>query len=312
MIQFYKKRDFGELISATFDFFKHYGKNYIRNFFLINGLFLILLVLVFWFGFGEIFQQLFSANTQGQQFFFEQYFTQNQGVLIGAGLLMFTLLVFLSLVNYSYPVLYMKRVAETGVKEITSSQMIDDIKNHLGKFFMFFLIIILLSIPVMILVGFVSVLLMMILIGFFLLIFIIPAIMNIINLTLFDHYHTDKGVINSLKYAWNAQFSKNFWKYWGSAVIVYILINIISSVFSFIPMMFMMGAMFGDPEGMNPETSTSLGLLIMLVYVISFVMSFILVNLLYINTGFMYYDSRADLHRQMQFSEIETLGTGEV
>ena len=311
-MQFYKTRDFGELISATFDFIKSYGKNYFKNFLLINGLFLILIVVVFWFGFGELITQLFNSNLEGQQFFFEQYFTENQGVLIGAGALAFVLFLFLSLVNYSFPVLYLKRVAETNDSGVTSNQMVDDIKGIIGKFFIFFLLMIVIMIPISAIVMMISVLLMMILIGFVLLIFIMPALLNIINFTLYHHYHTDDGVINSLKYAFQTQFSKNFWKYWGSTMIIYLIINVISSVFTIIPMMFMAGTFFGNPDGFNPDEGSSFGVLVALVYLISFLSSFILINLIYINTGFMYYDSRTDLHREMQFSEIETLGQSEI
>ena len=37
MFEFYKRRDFGGLISDSFAFFKIYGKNYFKNYFLING-----------------------------------------------------------------------------------------------------------------------------------------------------------------------------------------------------------------------------------------------------------------------------------
>lgn len=37
MMQFYKKRDFGALISDTFTFFKENGKNYFKNYILLNG-----------------------------------------------------------------------------------------------------------------------------------------------------------------------------------------------------------------------------------------------------------------------------------
>lgn len=311
-MQFYRTRDFGELISATFDFVQKYGKNYFKNFFLINGIFLILIIVVFWFGFGEIFQQLFSSNTEGQQFFFEQYFTENQGVLIVAGILMFILFILLSLVNYSFPVLYMKRLSETGNAHITSNQMIDDIKKNIGKFFIFFVFIIIVMIPIMAIVGVISILLMMILIGFLIFLFAIPVIMNIVNFTLYHHYHTQDGIVNSFKFAFNAQFSKNFWKYWGSTIIIYLIINVISSIFSFIPMMFFFGSEFANPTGFNPDGNSPFQILVLLVYIISFVMSFILINFIYINTGFMYYDARKDLHREMQFSEIDTLGKREI
>ena len=307
-MQFYKKRDFGEIISASFDFLKLYGKNYFKNYILLNGLILILLLIVFWFGFGELFQQMFSSNLDGQQFFFEQYFTENQGVLIGMSVLAFIIFMLLCLVSYSFPVLYMKRASETASRNITSGEIANDIKNIIGRFLIYFLGLIFIISPVFLLLFGLSALLMMILIGFFLLLLIMPAMMNIMNFTLFHYFHTQSGFFDALRYAFTAQFSKNFWKYWGATFVMYFIINIISSVLTFIPMIFYYVSLFTDPNGFNPDGGEEFGVFLMLIYTVSIVASFILMNLIYINTGFMYYDSREDLHRDVQFSEIETLG----
>ncbi|WP_449401577.1 hypothetical protein [Chryseobacterium wanjuense] len=39
--------------------------------------------------------------------------------------------------------------------------------------------------------------------------------------------------------------------------------------------------------------------------------STLLMNVLYINSGLMYYDSRTDLHQKMELAEIETIGINE-
>lgn len=311
-MQFYKKRDFGELISATFDFVKKYGKNYFKNYILLNGLILILLLVVFWFGFGELFTQIFNSNLDGQQFFFEQYFTENQGVLIGLGIVAFIIFVLLSLVSYSFPVLYMKRVAETGEIHVKAGDIANDIKSVALKFLIFFLGMLFIVTPIALVAFMLSGLLMMILVGFLLLMLFVPAMLNIVNFTLFDYYHTDRGFFSSLGYAFRAQFSKSFWKYWGSIAITYLLMQVISSIFTFLPMMLIFGAGFVSPSNLNPEDSTVFGVIVMVIYAVAIVLGFVLNNLLYINTGFMYYDSRTDLHRDVQFSEIESLGRREI
>ena len=55
MFQLYKKRDFNELVSDTFDFFKIHGKNYFKNYFIINGGFLLILVVLLYFVYENIF-----------------------------------------------------------------------------------------------------------------------------------------------------------------------------------------------------------------------------------------------------------------
>lgn len=60
-MQFYKKRDFGALVSDTLNFFKLYGKNYFKNYLTLNGGIIILLVVVIVIGFGDFFKQAFGS-----------------------------------------------------------------------------------------------------------------------------------------------------------------------------------------------------------------------------------------------------------
>ncbi|WP_262483509.1 hypothetical protein [Chryseobacterium sp. P1-3] len=40
-------------------------------------------------------------------------------------------------------------------------------------------------------------------------------------------------------------------------------------------------------------------------------LSLVLSNLMYINAGLMYYDSRTDLHQKAELAEIDTIGSNE-
>lgn len=311
MMEFYKKRDFGDLIAATFDFFKSYGKNFFKNYLLINGGILLLLLIVMVIGYGDIFQQLIGSNSQGQKFFFEQYFQENQGAFIAVTLLVFVLFILLSLINYSYPVLYMKRLSSTGNSNITVNDITQDFKETLGKLFVFFMGVLFVITPLMIVVFSISVLLIFIIIGIFLMLIVLPAMMNIINLTLFHYYHNDKGFFNSLGYAFNAQFSKSFWKYIGATLIIYFVIQTVTSIFTMIPMFMMTGSGLFVPSGGGGDVSASFQIIIFVVYMVALLVSFILSNFIYVSAGFMYYDSREDLHQQKAFEEIDTIGKSE-
>lgn len=136
MMQFYKKRDFGALVSDTLNFFKLYGKNYFKNYLTLNGGIIILLVVVIVIGFGDFFKQAFGSNINGEAYLFQDYFQQNQGLLIGASVLSIILIILLSLISYSFPVLYMKRLAETGNSKVTMNEMIEDIKKSEEVFYL--------------------------------------------------------------------------------------------------------------------------------------------------------------------------------
>lgn len=310
-MQFYKKRDFGELISSTFDFMKIYGRNYFKNFLILNGLTLILIMLVAFIGFGEFFQQMFGSNLGNETYFLEEYFYYNRELLIVLSIISIILFLVLSLVAYSYPVLYMKRVSETGEQKITLEQMAMDLKNIIGRFLIFMLGMLFIFLPVGIILLFLSTALMFILIGFALIFIILPVYMNLMNFTLFHFYHTKTGFFASIQFALNAMFSKNFWKYLGSVAVIYIIIQVVSTVFTMIPMMIFFASEFVMISQVDEENLAFL-IFILGTYAISFLASFILVNLIYINTGFMYYDARTDLHRQIQMEEIQSLGKNEI
>mgnify|MGYP006875175634 FL=1 len=322
MMQFYQKRDFGQFISDTFAFFKEHGKNYFKNYLLINGILLILMVIIFVFGYRELFSQMMGSNTSGQNYYFEAYFQENSAMLILVSTIVFVLFLAVTMVSYSYPILYLKRLTETGNKNIKADDILSDLKNNIGRFLILFLGLFFIVTPLAMIVFGLTVVLMFILIGFFLLILLGPALMNVVNFLMFDYFNTKKGFFESLSYAVRAQFSyKNgrekspFWKYWGSTIVMYFIIQTITSIFTMIPMMFIFGGMMTIPQTgelqQNPFEG-SMGIFIYILYGVSLVFSFLMINVIFVNSGLQYYDSRTDLHRNVDLSEIDTIGTHEI
>lgn len=313
MMQFYKKRDFGELIGDTLGFVKRYGKNYFKNYLLINGLLLVMMLVLVTVGYREFFMLLFGGNLGGESFYLESYFQENMGVLITVTVLCFILFSAVALINYSYPILYMKRLSETGNADIKVSDILSDLKQQSGRILKLFLGLMFVVMPLaLVLVGF-SYVLILILIGILVLFLVIPALSNAINFLIFDYFHTSKGFFASLSYALRAQFSypdgnhkSPFWKYWGSVVVLYMMINIVSSIFTIIPVVFgLSGAYFYEVD----TTSKSVVLIVIFaIYAFALLFSIILSNLIYINAGLMYYDNRTDLHRKENLQEIDTIG----
>lgn len=321
-MEFYKKRDFGELISDTFAFFKQHGKNYFKNYLLINGLLLILLVVIFVFGYRKIISQIFSSNLEGQNYYFEQYFQENQVMLIVVSIAIFLLFMLTMVINYSYPVLYMKRMSETQVKNIKSDEIIADLKKNSTRLLILFLGMFFIITPIAFIIFGISYLLVFLIIGFFLLLLIMPAMLNVINFLLFDYLHTKKGFFESLSYALRAQFSypnqnsgSPFWKYWGATLVNYFIMQIISSIFTMIPFVILMVTIYTVPQNAenfeNNPFEGGLGIAFFVIYAFAILFSLVLSNFIYVSSGLMYYDSRTDLHRQMDFKEIDTIGLDE-
>ena len=303
---FHKKRDFGELISDTFEFFKIYGKNYLKTYLSINGGILILLLILIGVGFKDIIGQAFSSNLAGESYYFEEYFDQNSGELIIVSILVIALIFLLSMVNYAFPVLYMDAASKTKRNDFTVNEMFEMLKGKVGEMIIFSILSFLILLPLMLLAFGVSAVLIFLIVGIFLIIALIPIFTTVVNFTLFDYLTTENQYFNALSRAFGFVFSKNFWKYLGAVIVMYFLIQIIVSVFSVIPG-FIMGFSTATLDN-GEEISNAMVILLIVSYSLSIIVSLIASNAIYVMTGFMYYDSREDLQREVHYDEIDSIG----
>ncbi|MDN3695033.1 DUF4013 domain-containing protein [Chryseobacterium tructae] len=265
MIQFYKKRDFGTFISDSFNFFKLYGKNYFKNYILINGLLLILMVTVFIFGYRELFSQIFGSNINGDSYYFDQYFTNNAGVLIVVGIITFLLLMILAIINYLYPVFYLKRIAQ-GAKSIKTDEILGDFKKNAGRIAKLCLGVTFIVAPLSLFVLGFSYLLIFIIIGIFIVMLVYPTLFNVVTFLMYDYFNSGRGFMESLSYSIRSQFSypngsekSPYWKYWAASFVMFIVISIASSVFTYVPMLFFYGSVLTSPSDGNFEQNPFTG-----------------------------------------------------
>lgn len=319
-MQFYKKRDFGAFITDSFTFFKLYGKDYFKNYILLNGLLLIFMVSIFIFGYKELFMQIFGSNMSGESYYFESYFEENLGMFVFIGVITFILFIALMIVNYLFPVFYLKRLAR-GETKIKTDEILGDFKGNAGKIGKLLLGLIFIITPAsLLLLGF-SYVLMLVIIGFFLLLLIFPVVINVVNFLMYDYFNSTRTFFESLSYAIRSQFSYSnsregspFWKYWGATLILLIILYVITTIFTMVPMiLIILKTTTTTPDAnfeQNPFTGT-FGILFFVMYGISTLLSFFLSNILYINSGLMYYDSRRDFHQKLEMEEIETIGLNE-
>jgi hypothetical protein len=319
-MEFYKKRDFGSFISDSFTFFKRYGKNYFKNFILLNGLLLILMVIVVVLGFREFFGAVFGSNISGQSYYFEQYLSDNMGMFAVLGIFLFILSTALMTINLLFPVFYMKRIAE-GKTLIKTDDILGDFKTHIRKVLILYLGLTLLVMPAATVLFGITYILVFLIIGLALLLFVVPNLFNTVTFLCYDYFNGNRGFFESLSYAIRSQFSypngresSPYWKYWGATLIMGLLFYIVSSLFTAVPMIiYMIRLGTSAPDGnfeQNP-LGGDFAIVFFFIYGISTLVSTLLMNIMYINSGLMYYDSRTDLHQKMELAEIETIGSNE-
>ena len=323
MMQFYKKRDFGALISDTFNFVKLYGKNYFKNYFVINGLLLILMAVLVFFGFKNFFSLIFEGIGGGNSASIGRYFLENIVQIIFTSLFIFLVFILISVVNYSYPVLYLKRLTETGNKNIAVDEIMSDVKKNIGKIFKLFLGFVFIVFPLYLVVyglGYSYTMTYRIQgLYFLLVIFLTPVMTNVVNFLIYDYFNREKGFFSSLSYAIRSQFSYQqynqkspFWKYWGTTVILYILQQVVAYALAFILVFIIILSLGLSLNMSSAETFYITLLLTVMAYPLIIIISLIMSNFISLCSGFMYYDSRTDLHREMDLTEIDSIGRDEV
>ena len=312
MFQLYKKRDFSQLISDTISFFKIEGKNYFKSYFTINGGLLLILVVLISLFVKIFFEGMFSAiqNNENPNFFVEQMFS-NLGLFIGLGFLMFFAIILVSVINYTFPVIYLK-ILEEG-KTPTTKEIIDRLKLKAGRSILFFIISIFVLIPVFMILFFITFLLIMVIIGFPLLFILIPAVSSWIAQSYYHYINTNSGYFDALFKGYEI-IGKKFWPIIGSTAIMYVIVQIILTLITFIPYIFGLMTMFTNPELNESNAHETFGFIMIFVtilMVISILFNYTLQNLILINQGIIYYSIKEADENISVNNEIESIGSNE-
>lgn len=310
MFQLYKKRGFSEFISDTFEFLKLEGKNYFKNYFIINGPLLLVLVVCIYFltkvYMDVVFSSMVAINPNTNNILND--LMNNIPLFISLGLVSFVLIIIVSLINYSYPISYLKLVGTKS--EITTQNIFNLMKEKLGKTILFFLASLLVFVPIITIVMLLLVLLIMIIIGFPLMIIIGPALISWMKLSYYDYITTENDYLKSVGNGFELLKSK-FWPIVGSTMIMYIIFYIILSIFTLIPYFIGLGLMFVDTNTNSNQTEafSTLSILASAIMVISTISNYTLQNIVFVNQGIIFYSITDEKENISIKSDIDLIGS---
>ena len=322
MFQLYKKRSFGDLISDTFSFLKITGKHFFKNYFTVIGIFLLVLLVLSYFVFKVYFEYAFSSlgTTFGDDPM-QRVFGNNVGMIILVFALFFILFIFISLLNYSFPVSYFRLYEKhKQTTNFSSQDIINEMKSTSGKLIVFFLMTILILLGIIIVLGIIMGVsatinpILMVLIVFPFIFIGVPFLYIWITQTLYYQLNTDEGIMTALGKGWTS-FMNNFWSNLGSTITVYVIITILGYVVTMIPYVFGIAGVFGAGVSDNPLVDNSalpfFGIMMTITTLVSMLTSFITYNLLFINQGMIYYSSVEQTENRAPQSEIDLIGVEE-
>jgi len=314
-MQLYKSRGFSEFFQDTFTFLKQNGKHYFKHFFIINGIFLLILMVIGYFISKFYSEFLFSGILQGgnSNTVFDDYMNENFGVFILLMIVFVVVGLIAGLISYSYTAIYLKLYSENDGKNFETQQIIQIYKQNIGNLFVFLICGILLGIPLVLALGIGIFVLAITIIGFLLMPILIGAFSLFYNMTLMEYLQQKRGIWDSFGYAWTLM-TKKFWAAVGSVGIFYLMAYVAQNVITIIPYMFFMGSMFTTiPEGnANPqEIGASFMVLMLAVFFITFIVGTILNNITQLNQGIVFYSLKEDNENINTKSVIDQIGSGE-
>lgn len=310
MFPLYKTRNFSAIINDTFSFFRQNGKNYFKNYLILNGgMLLVLLVLCFIMG-KVFFEHLFSGvGSQDSQQLINAYFNNNLGFFIIAGIATGIIVLLMTIVNYSYPVIYLNLSEKH--ENPDAKQIMTVLKSKIGKILLFGLMSLITFIPIAIVIGLFSMLLIVIIIGIPVAIILFAGFGCWLYLSFYNYLNTNCSYFTAMNNGWKMLF-KNFWFHAGGTMIFYLIIYTVQGILAFIPYIIGLVSIIVTTENNAPgkeETFSTIGILMLIVFMVYIVLTYLLSNVVMIGHGMIYYSCKEQNENKSLHNEIDLIGS---
>ncbi len=313
MFPLYKKRNFSDYISDTFMFFRHKGKHFFKLYFTINGGLLLVASTLIYFIFKVYFEFMFSSFSTGtvqQSNSMESLIEGNSATIITLAILGFFLLLFISLLQFAFPVIYLDLLDKTQGENFGVSAIFRNLKKNAFKLIKFIIGSIFILFPILAIIMTLNILLCIIIIGIPLLLITIPAMLAWVHLVFFHYITGEERFVTAISTAFY-NLKQQFWQIVLSTLVVMIIIQIVLTIFTMIPYIFGVASIYTNPQGItNQEESFSILTIMMTsIMIISFIANYILNNLILINQGLIYYSLKEHNENISSNNSIDLIGT---
>ncbi|WP_298761133.1 hypothetical protein [uncultured Psychroserpens sp.] len=312
-MQLYKSRGFGEYFQDTFAFLKQNGGHLFKNFFIINGIFLLILMVMTYF-FGEFYTDMLFSGINGTTNPLDSYLNDNAGLFFLFAFVFIVVALVAAMISYSFLPIYLKLFIKANGKHFNATDILNVYKANIGKIFIFLLCAILIAIPLAIFIGLLSFVLAITFIGLLALPLVIGGVSLYYQGALMEYFENKKGIWESFGYSWKLMSSK-FWAAISCAGLFYLMSYIIQNVVSLVPYIFGMINMYTDFQpGVNPdpeEVGRTVTFLMIVVFLITFFVSSLLNIIVQLNQGIIFYSLKEDNENIGAKSDIDLIGSGE-
>lgn len=312
-MELHKSRGFSEFFQDTFSFLKQNGKHFFAAYFIINGIFLLLLAVIGYFFTKFYTEFLFSGLLQGNNSatILDKYMNENLGLFLVMLFIFIIVALIAGVVSYAFPAIYLKLYNEKEGANFSTKDIINTYKTNIGKLLIFVICSILIAIPLLLVFVITGFVLMITIVGILALPLLLAAFMLFYSMTLMEYLENKKDIWSSFGYSWKLLTSK-FWAAVGSVGLFYLMSYVIQNIITIIPYMFGMASIFTNIENPNQEDIGNTMMIVMLiVFFLSFLFGAILGSIVQLNQGIVFYSLKEQNENINTKSIIDQIGSGE-
>lgn len=313
-MQLYKSRGFGEYFQDTFAFLKQNGKHLFKHFFIINGIFLLILMAIGYFFSKFYTETVLGGLINGNNSALDDYMNQNSSIFVLLVLVFIVVGLIAGIVSYAFVPIYLKLYNQNKGKNFTATDIINVYKANIGKLFAFLFAGIVVAIPLSIGVGLLLFILAITIIGIFAMPLVIGAVSLFYQGTLMEYLEEKRSIWDSFGYSWKMMSSK-FWAAIACVGLFYLISYIAQNAIAIIPYIFGMVDLFTDIEANTVPDSMAIQktmtVMMLAVFLLTFLVSSLLNVILQLNQGVVYYSLKEDIENINTRSDIDLIGSGE-
>lgn len=302
MFEIFKKRDLNAYINDTFSFFKIEGKVYFKNYFILNGGLLLIMLISSYFLGKNLFSGFLDTNSG-----FDEFANVNVAFIVPLVLILVLVSILFSTIAYTYPVLYLQNMIDGGKN--TPANFLNLIKKNIGRIIVFILGTTFIIAPLLLVVFAISIALIILLIGIPLVIIVAVGSIAWTTLAYYEYINNKASFFTAYGRAFD-MIRANFWSTIIATLVMYMIIQVIAGIVTFIPQMYYYFGLFTSIEngGSQGDIGTTFGILMAITVVLSTLLGFVLNNLLLINQGLIYYSSRERVENVTSYAHIDEIG----
>ena len=311
-MQLYKSRGFSEFFQDTFAFLKANGKHFFKHYLIVNGIFLIIMMVMMYF-FTKFYTSMIFGSLSGTPTMTDEYMNDNFGLFILLLIVFVIVALIAGVISFAFVPLYLKLVAEYGSPTFGTSELVKAYKSSLGKLFIFLICGFLMAIPLILVLGIGAFILTITIIGMLLIPVLIGAFSLFYNMTLMEYFEGKRGIWDSFEYAWTLLSSK-FWPAVGSVGLFFLMGYIIQITLSMIPYVFGMASLFTTIESGNQsaqDVSATMTIMMIAIFFLNFLVGALTGVVIQLNQGIVFYSLKEDNENTHTKSVIDQIGSGE-